>query len=139
MSNETRIAVVPNSCGARLVRCVVSVQKEPPTVDSRIEYLPIVAFSENENGSFIPLSFSGPIVGWGELRASVIGCYVYGVAFENCEGVETVEGRYASIQKFTEYAVDVATRRIAEVRREKGWPGRLIPRTGETLDDIEAP
>jgi hypothetical protein len=127
--------VIPNSLGAKLIRCTVTVKKEPPTVATVVAYLPIVAFSHHRDHSFCPLVISGPLVGWGELRASVVGCYVYGICLDDESGVTTSNYLYDSVAEFIEHSKTLATLKVASVRKEKNWPEHLIPTVSLDFDE----
>ncbi len=132
--------VVPNSSGAKLIRCLVSVDTSPPAVSTEIQYFPVVAFAVNNDTSFTPLLVSGPVIGWGEVRASMAGAYVYGICLDSTSGVVTTDNKYDSVEDFVSYAKSVVAIAVSDVRREKGWPESTMPNLAiqSTCEDARA-
>jgi hypothetical protein len=126
-------SLVPNSGGAKLICCTVSIERDPPTVSAHVSYLPIIAFVRTDNHVLRPLLTTGPLVGWGELRASTVGCFVYGVCIDDNSGVSTVDRRYDSVAEFIDHAKALVTIEVAKVREQKGWPAHQIPTTPADL------
>jgi hypothetical protein len=118
-----------NTSGMKLVRCLVQVEKDPSAVSTEVDFLPIVGFQPKTNGSFHPVLVTGPLIGWGEYRASVGGCFVYGVCADTSSGVSTADQHFSSIEDFTKASIEVVLPRVGEVRREKGWPAQMLPNT----------
>jgi hypothetical protein len=110
-------------------------------VSTDIQYFPVVAFAVNSDMSFTPLLVSGSLIGWGEIRASIAGAYIYGICLDSTSGVVTADNKYDSVADFVSYAKSVVAIAVSDVRREKGWPENTMPNVAkqstseDTLDD----
>ncbi len=118
--------LVPNFCGARLVAGSVRFDDQPPCARHvTVTEYPIIAF-QPDGKRFIPMTLSGPVSFWGELRVSTVGALVYGVTVGG--GIELPDGtRCASVAEFETYMITVVGRRVREVRTEKNWPSERLP------------
>jgi hypothetical protein len=123
-------AVLPNTCGHHLLVCCVEVQRNPPFVSSNIHRVPIVAFVEEEDGSFTPAAMTGPLKYWLELCPSDSSCYVWAVE-QTGAGVSTAHGAFKSAEDFQVWAEHHVAEKVAEIRRARGWPAETIPGAGQ--------
>ena len=113
--------IVPNATGARLVTCSVSIERTPETITHSLTERYIVAFEISDKGHFVPLTLAGKIIGWGELRASVVGCFVYGIGLISGGPIQGAEQDFSSLELFVEYARRETLAAVRGVRKEKGW------------------
>ncbi len=120
--------IIPNTIDARLVRCLVVADDKGPEVSTETSYLPIAAFERSDAGYLVPILISKQFVAWTERRASVTGCYVDGVTFGSRDVVATPDHHFNGIDAFVAFAASEASWKIAEVRREKGWPESTWPK-----------
>ena len=124
---------IPNAAGARLITARVEFDDQPPCAPhiALTECL-IVAF-QYDGQRCMPITLTGPVAFWGELRVSTGGAVVYGVT--SGTGIETPDGaRYASMAEFKARLLAMVGPRVREVRREKGWPEERLPQLSPAAD-----
>jgi hypothetical protein len=122
-------AVLPNTCGHHLLLCCVEVLRNPPVVSSNIQRAPIVAFVEEEDGSFTPAAMTGPLKYWRDLCPTDSSCHVWAVE-QTGAGVSTAHGAFNSAEDFQVWAEHHVAEKVAEIRRARGWPPETIPVAG---------
>lgn len=128
--------LIPNAAGARLLAGQVLFDDQPPCAPhvALAEY-PIIAF-QYDGKRCVPVTLTGPVRFWGELRVSTSGALVYGITVGT--GIETPDGaRCASMAAFRAHVVAAVCQEVREVRKAKNWPEERLPK--EPPDDESGP